>query len=212
VIGVVADILQDGARGGRRPNVFQIYRSGASLGRQGMLIFVRPREGAGPLAHELRSAALAIGPRVHVDAIRSGEDFLSDTVVVPRRRMVLLGLLGGVGLLLTLIGVSGMTAYAVARRTREIGVRVACGATGADVVRAVAGDAVKPVALGLGAGLVGAFSTTQVLTTLLYETTPHDAGAFAAAGAMLAVTAAIAAWIPARRAARVDPVRALAAD
>jgi predicted permease len=212
IIGVVGDILQDGARGARRPNVFRLYRAGVDLGRHGLVIFVRPDGGARPLAGELRAAAHAIGPRVHIDAVRSGDDFLADTVVVPRRRMVLLGLLGGVGLLLTLIGVSSMTAYAVARRTREIGVRVAFGATGRDVVRAVARDAITPVTIGLTTGLVGAYFTTRILASLLYETTPHDPAAFAAAALVLGLTAAIAAWLPARRAASVDPMRALNSD
>jgi ABC-type antimicrobial peptide transport system permease subunit len=125
---------------------------------------------------------------------------------------VLLSLLGGLGLLLTLIGVFGMTAYAVARRTQEIGVRMAFGATAADVVRAMMRDAVWPVAIGIAAGLAGAWAATRVIATFLYDTTPTDVPAFAAATALLASAALIAVWIPARRAAQVDPVTSLRSE
>jgi ABC-type antimicrobial peptide transport system permease subunit len=149
---------------------------------------------------------------VLVDRIRSGEDFVSDSVVVPRRRMVLLGLLGSVGLLLTLVGIFSMTAYAVARRTREIGVRMAFGAGRAHVVRAIVRDAVWPVAIGLAAGVGASYFATRVIASLLFQTTPHDPLALTAGVSLLGVSALIAAWVPARRAALVDPVSALRAD
>jgi len=126
--------------------------------------------------------------------------------------MVLLGLLAGVGLLLTVVGIFSMTAYAVARRTREIGVRIAFGADKPDVVRAMVHDAIWPMALGLVAGAGGAFFATRVIASLLFQTTPHDPVALAAALGTLAVSAIVAAWIPARRAALVDPVVALRTD
>jgi len=125
---------------------------------------------------------------------------------------VLLGLLGGLGLLLTLIGVFGMTAYAVARRTQEIGVRMALGATAKDVIRAMINDASWPVTIGIAAGLVGAWLATRLISTFLFDTTPTDPPTFAAAAGLLAVAAFVAVWIPARRAARVDPVTSLRAE
>jgi ABC-type antimicrobial peptide transport system permease subunit len=122
---------------------------------------------------------------------------------------VLLSLLGGLGLVLTLVGVFGMTAYAVARRTPEIGVRMAFGATARDVVREMVRDAAWPVALGIAAGLAGAWAATRVIATFLYDTTPTDVPAFASAAGLLALAALIAVWIPSRRAARVDPVTSL---
>jgi ABC-type antimicrobial peptide transport system permease subunit len=86
---------------------------------------------------------------------------------------------------------------------------MAFGATSGHVVRTMVRDTVWPVALGLAAGVGGAYLTTRVISTLLFETTPHDAVAFAAALATLGVSALLAAWLPARRAARVDPVHAL---
>jgi ABC-type antimicrobial peptide transport system permease subunit len=126
--------------------------------------------------------------------------------------MVLLGVLGGVGLLLTLVGIFSVTAYAVARRTREIGVRMAFGAGKAHVVRAMVGDAIWPVALGLIAGVGAAYFVTRLIATFLFRTTPHDPLALSAGVGLLGLSALIAAWIPARRAALVDPVTALRAD
>jgi predicted permease len=210
VVGVVGDFLQDGARSPVRANVY--LTRAESTGRQPYVVFVRPRGSAPGLSARLREVAHAIGPRVVVDRIRSGEDFVSESVTVPRQRMVLLGLLGGVGLLLTLVGIFSVTAYAVARRTREIGVRIAFGAGKADVVRAMVRDAIWPVAIGLVAGVGAAYFATRVIASLLFQTTPHDPVALTAGVSLLGVSAVIAAWLPARRAALVDPVTALRAE
>jgi predicted permease len=212
VVGVVGDFLQDGAQGPVRANVYAPYTGRERLGssnRVQFLVFVRPRGNPAGFATRLRDVAHAIGPRVLVDRIRSGDDYVSESVTVPRHRMVLLGLLGGVGLLLTVVGIFSITAFAVARRTREIGVRMAFGAGKRQVIRAIVRDVLKPAALGLVAGATGAYLTTGVLRTLLFETTPHDPVAFVAALVTLGLAAVLAAWLPARRAALVDPVHAL---
>jgi ABC-type antimicrobial peptide transport system permease subunit len=133
-------------------------------------------------------------------------------VVTPRRRTLLLGLLGGLGMLLTLVGVFSMTAYAVARRTQEIGVRMAFGAAPVDVVRTMVRDAAWPAFLGLAVGIAAAFYATRIIASFLFETTAHDPATFAAAAGLMGVAALVAAWVPARRAARVDPVIALRAE
>ena len=131
---------------------------------------------------------------------------------MPRRRMQLLSLVGAVGLALTLVGIFSVTSFAVVRRTREIGVRMALGARPASAVGAIMRDAAWPVAIGLLAGLTGAYFLTRVMSTFLFETTPQDPATFAAASLLLALAAAIATWWPARRAATIDPVTALRAE
>jgi putative ABC transport system permease protein len=126
--------------------------------------------------------------------------------------MLLLTMLGLFGLLLTLVGIFSMTAYAVARRTREIGVRMAFGARPVQVVGVMIRDAMWPVAIGLGAGLAGTYYATRLITSFLFETPPHDPVTLATVVALLAAAACLAAWLPARRAAAVDPVAALRAE
>jgi putative ABC transport system permease protein len=215
VIGIAPDLKVDGAQPARdrdQDEVFRLYRPTEGARADALVIVVRPRDTAAGLEDRLRQAALQIGPRAVVERIRPGSDWLSDTVVTPRRRTVLLGLLGGVGLLLTLIGVFGMTAYSVARRTQEIGVRMAFGAQPADVVRTMMKDASVPVAAGVVAGLIGAWFATRLIATFLFQLAPNDVPTFVGAAVVLSLAALIAVWLPARRAARVDPVASLRAE
>jgi ABC-type antimicrobial peptide transport system permease subunit len=147
-----------------------------------------------------------------VDRIQPGSAFVAEEMTMPRRQMQLLGLVGVVGLALTLVGIFSVTSFAVVRRTREIGVRMALGARPASAVGAIMRDAVWPVAIGLVTGLAGAYFLTRVMATFLFNTTPQDPVSFAVASVLLAVAAVIATWWPARRAATIDPVTALRAD
>ena len=132
--------------------------------------------------------------------------------MTPRRRTLLLGLLGGLGLLLTLVGIASVTAYAVARRTHEIGVRMAFGANGADVILTMMRDATWPAFAGLLVGMAGVFYATRIIASFLFAhdaTRPHDVRrrwhGDDGGGAGRRVD-------PARRAARVDPIVALRAE
>ena len=212
VIGVIADVLQDGARSPVRPNVYALYTGRETFGRSGFAIFVRPAPGASNLAKQLREAALSVGPKAVVDRIQPGSAFVAEEMTMPRRQMQLLGLVGIVGLALTLVGIFSVTSFAVVRRTREIGVRMALGARPASAVSAIMRDAVWPVAIGLVTGLAAAYFLTRVMATFLFNTTPQDPVSFALASLLLAVAALIATWWPARRAATIDPVTALRAD
>jgi predicted permease len=213
VVGVIADSRHGGPA--RRPQGEAFLPVGthkAFLGN-GVTFVVRP---TGPwsadLAITLRQTAEKIGPRVLVDTPRPGRAWFSDLVATPRQRMTLLGLLGGCGLLLALVGIFSTIAFAVTRRTREIGVRMALGARPAQVVRRMVRDAGWPVLIGVASGLAAAFYASQVLQSFLFETTPHDPGTFIATGLFSVAVALAAAWLPARRAARIDPVTVLRAE
>ena len=215
VIGVVPDLKNEGSQPSPMRDaveVFSMYQPAPSDRPEPLVVVVRPGPNAAALDERLRQAAQAAGARAIVERVRPGTDWLDSTVITPRRRTVLLSLLGGIGLLLTVIGVFGMTAYAVARRTQEIGVRMAFGATTRDVVRQMVQSAAWPVALGIAAGLTGAWAATRLISTFLFQTTPTDAPTFATAAAILALAALLAIWIPARRAARVDPVTSLRSE
>jgi predicted permease len=220
VIGVVPDVrfngpadpIGIGPQAGLPVEVFRLSGARPNDRVKALILVVRPTGSQADLGTRLRQMAQQIGPKVVVERVRTGEEWLDADIITPRRRTVLLTLLGALGLVLTLVGIFGMTAYAVARRTQEIGVRMAFGARPGDVVRTMLGDATLPVGVGLVIGLAGAALATRLIESFLFQTTPTDAGTFAMVAATLAVTAVVAAWIPARRAARVDPVQALRAE
>ena len=215
VVGIVGDArnkspLPDGRE---RLDLYLAHQSDEpSPFGAGLTVVVRPSGRIPQLADELRRAAHAVGPSVIVERIRSGRDWFGDQVATPRQQTTMLGVLGGLGLLLTLVGIFGTTAYAVARRTQEVGIRMALGALPGRMVGAIVRDAAWPVALGIGMGLAGAVAVTRVIAGFLFETEPTDPATFATTVLLLTATALVAAWIPARRAAHVDPVKALRAE
>ncbi len=174
-----------------------------------VMVAVRPAGRSASMATELRSIAQSIGPRVLVERVRLADEYFGDRVVTPRRRMVLLGLLAGLGLALALVGVFGMTAYAVTRRTAEIGVRMACGASPARVIRTMLKDAAVPIAIGTVLGIGGAVASARVIRSFLFETDPTDAFTLASVALVLVITGCLAALLPAMRAAKVDPASSL---
>jgi putative ABC transport system permease protein len=215
IIGVVGDLRHMGPADHVAPEIYRQFKAGNDQSRraqQGLTVVVRPNGPVAGLAQSLRRAAASVGPRALVEGVRTGGELFGERVIAPRRQTVLLGLLGGLGLLLTLVGVLGVTAFAVARRTQEIGVRIAFGAQPSQVVGGIVRDAWLPIAIGLAAGLGGAYFATQLIKTFLFETTPTDPVTFGLAALALGAAATAAAWVPARRAARVDPVAALRAE
>jgi putative ABC transport system permease protein len=213
IVGVVPNIRHGGPQGQVEPEMYVLpdpNRTDTSSLTLAMIM--RLREGAPLSIDRLKQTAEAVGPRVLVGRARPATALISQQVAEPRHRMLLLTLLALFGLLFTLVGIFSMTAYAVARRTREIGVRVACGARSGQVVAAMIRDAVWPVALGLVAGLAGTYYATRLIASFLFQTTPHDPTTLVAVVAVLGAAACLAAWLPARRAASVDPVTALRAD
>jgi predicted permease len=213
IVGVVSNLRHSGPQGRVEPEMYVLpdpAESNTSALQLAMLMRLRP--GMSVSGERLKAAAESIGPRVLVGDVKPAAALLSQQMTTPRHRMLLLTMLGVFGLLLTLVGIFSMTAYAVARRTREIGVRMAFGARPAQVVAVVIADAVWPVALGLVAGLAGAYYATRIIRSFLFETTASDPLTLVIVVAVLGAAACLAAWLPARRAASVDPVLALRTD
>jgi putative ABC transport system permease protein len=139
-------------------------------------------------------------------------EYLADASADARYARLLLGLFAGFALLLSMVGLYGVVAYAAAQRTREIGVRVALGASPAGIVRLIVGEGLRWTAAGVVAGLLGAVLLTGYLDTLLFGVTPADAPTFGLVAALLALVAAAASYLPARRALGVSPAVALRAE
>ena len=213
IVGVIPDIKHGGPqdRGGAQMYVLPDPRP--DIPTMDALAMVMRVRGVGTIAPErLKQIAESLGPRVLIGRIRPASDVVSQEVERPRHRTLLLSLLGGSGLLLMLVGIFGMTAYAVARRTREIGVRIAIGASSANVLTMILVDVATPVAFGIAVGLAGAVFATRVIASFLFKTTPSDPGTLVVVVVTVAIVATIAAWIPSRHALRVDPVSALRAE
>ena len=217
VLGVIADFRHGGpielipGRMHNQPHVFFPLEPTAATLTQARLLVMRPSPGAPALADQLRRVAQSIGPAL-VERIRTGEEWFGQNVITPKRRTVLLVLLGALGLILALVGVFGMTAYSVTRRTAEIGVRMAFGARPSQVVRRIVRDAAYPILIGTVVGVVGASFATRIITTFLFQTAPTDPVTFAAVAVTLIVTGGLAALIPALRAAQVDPASCLRSE
>lgn len=129
-----------------------------------------------------------------------------------KHRAILLGLLGAIGVVLAAVGVFGLTAYSVAQRTKEIGVRVALGATRRHVISTIVGALAPFLAGGVALGLFGAWGASRIVAQFLFGVTPTDRVTLLSVSVLLAIVALAACYIPARRALRVDPVKALRAE
>jgi putative ABC transport system permease protein len=136
-------------------------------------------------------------------------DLVADSLVRPRFLSLLLGAFSAIALSLAAIGIYGVMAYSVAQRTQEIGVRVALGATTRNVLSMVVGEGLKMTVFGLAVGLTGAVLLTRVMASLLFEVSATDPLTFVMVGISLTVVGLLACFVPARRAAKVDPMVAL---
>ena len=163
-------------------------------------------QGLVPIA---RAEAAAIDPDMSVNELHSMADLASDAVSEPRFRTLLLGTFASLALALASIGVFGVLSYFVTQRTREIGIRVALGATSSDILRMVVGRGLTLAGAGLAIGLLAAIPLTRWMETLLFEVKPLDVPTIASVIAGLIVIAGLASYLPARRALRIEPMTAL---
>jgi putative ABC transport system permease protein len=163
------------------------------------LTFVRP----------VRTAVARIDPEEAVTRVRTMDQVIADTVSTPRFRAGLTGAFAALALALAAVGIFGVLAFSVSRRTREFGIRMALGAQQAEVLRMVLRETLRIAAVGVVAGLSGAALLTRSLASLLFGVTPLDALTYVGAAAILGVVALAACVLPAARAARVDPAAAL---
>ena len=156
----------------------------------------------------------------HAQTLRSQQEpdidnlttIVSESVAQQRFSMLLLTLFAGVALFLAAVGLYGVVAYSVSQRTREIGLRIAIGARPGDVLRLVVGGGMKLTLAGIIVGIAGAIGLSRLIQTLLFQVTPSDPVSYVATSALLLAVAALACYVPARRAMRVDPLVALQAE
>ena len=177
-----------------------------------MDVIVRTSADPQAMAAVVRSEIQSIDKGVAKFAVTTVEQQLGEQTAGRRFQTYLIGLFSFVALLLSAIGIYGLMHYFVVQRTNEIGVRMALGARSGNVLGLVLRQGLTLAGLGIVAGILAAFGLTHLLSSLLYGTTPTDPLTFATAPAVLLAVAALACWIPASRAARIDPVLALRQD
>jgi putative ABC transport system permease protein len=211
VVGVVADIRQRSLAQEVQPMIYAPFQQD----RSGFLRFVSfvartatPASVAEGIRAEIRRAA----PDLPIQSTVTMDEAVAASVAQPRFRMVLLALFAMTATLIATCGLYGLMAYAVTQRRREIGVRMALGAHRRDVLRLVLTRALRIVVAGLIVGLAGAAGVTRVLQTFLFGVTPTDPIVFTIVTLLLMAVGLMAAWLPARRAARIDPCVALRTD
>ncbi len=157
----------------------------------------------------VRNLLHQMDPELPLYEVRPMEDWLALSIGRQKFQTILLGCFAGIALLLTAVGLYGVMAYSVVQRTREIGIRMALGASRADVLQMVLKGGAQMAAIGLGIGIVGALALTRFMNSMLYEMKSHDPMTFAAVCLLLGAVAMLASYIPARRATKVDPMVAL---
>ena len=220
VVGVIGDVKQAGLAAATEPETWQPWTQvpDQMLGSnivgifRGMKLMVRSQVTPSSLVPAIRQEVRALDPALPVTDIQTLDQIVGASAGPQRFNAALLGGFAGVALLLAALGIGGVLAISVSRRTQEIGIRLALGADAGDVVRMVIRQGMTLVLAGLAIGLPCAFAATRLLRTLLFETAPHDVVSFAAATVILCAVALVACAAPALRASRVSPITALRID
>ncbi|MCI0434281.1 MAG: ABC transporter permease [Gemmatimonadetes bacterium] len=210
IIGVVSSIRNCGPDRPLCAEVYWPWRENSASTE--FPIVVRTAGDPADLAAALRQALFAIDDRIAITGVRPQTDIMAESVGRPRFYLTLLLVFAGIAMVLALAGLYGVTSYVVAGRTREIGIRTALGSTPRDTIELLMRQGMALVSLGAIAGLVAAAGLTRVLSTLLYGISPLDSLTWSMVTLALAVTAATAIFVPAARAARVEPLTAIRND
>jgi ABC-type antimicrobial peptide transport system permease subunit len=208
VVGVVADVREAALDHDVTP---QMYRP-IDIAPLNVAIVVRGTLPAAALTARLTEAVRSVAPSQAVYNVRMMDQVISASVLPRRTNTMLIALFAGLGLVLAALGVYAVVSYGVAQRTRELGIRAALGATGSDLLRLVSRETASVVTLGIAIGIVGAWASSRVLASLLYQVDPRDPATFAVVPVVLVLPAIIATVVPALRAARVDPTQVMRSD
>jgi len=206
VVGVVGDVQPFLYGTPVDPEVFwpkRQYPRGATF------LVIRTAVDPLTLVPTIRNRLTTLDPDMQVSGFATLDQRAGRQLVRPRFNMLLVGSFAVIAIALAGIGIYGVVSYSVAQRTQEIGIRIALGAHHRNVIGWIVGTGMKPIALGIAVGLIGAFAVTRLVSSLLYGVAPRDPVTFGATALFVAVVALLACYVPARRATRVDAVEAL---
>jgi predicted permease len=210
IVGVVRDVRERGHTLAMKPGV---YVTAAQVpGSSPEYFVVRATAAAEDLADSIRRVIAGVDPEQPVSAVRSMQDIVDLDVADRQQQMILLGAFAGLALLLASIGLYGVLSYAVTQRSREIGLRIALGATAGSVMRNVVARGLWLTGIGLTIGLALGWAATRAMQNVLYGVTAGDPSTYAAVVGLLGAIALLASYLPARRAAHMDPISILRAE
>jgi putative ABC transport system permease protein len=206
IVGVVADIHQRSLDQDTKPGIFL---SMAQAPTAPLVLVARAHGDPKRLAVAMQAQIHSLDHDMPISDVKTMDEYVSESVAPARFNTVLLGGFAGLALVLAAVGIFGVISYSVAQRTQEIGIRRALGADTVSVLRLVLAQAMGLTAAGVIAGIAGAFAVTRLLQTLLFEVAPTDSATFIGVSIVLSAVAFLASYVPARRAAKVDPMIAL---
>ena len=208
VIGVVGDVRQSGPARKPDPEIYMPYEQHTAGAGTGLTVVVRTVSAPEALTKTLEQKVHELSADAPV-RFTTLEASLYEETAAPRFRTLLLGVFAGISLCLAMAGVYGVTAYGVSQRSNEIGVRMAMGATPAHALRLVLRHGAALAAAGMTIGFLGSLGGTRLLTSMLFEVSPSDPATYAAVAVLLGLVVLLASYLPARKAAKLDPVVAL---
>lgn len=209
VVGVVGDVRQHALDSEPAPEIYVSYEWWT---RPALVLVVRGADGGSVPPDLVREAVWSVDPEVPISLLRPLDEVLSESVAEPRFFAILLGAFGLLALSLGAAGVYGVMAYHVGSRVPEFGVKLALGARPGDIVGTALRSGLLPVTVGLALGLAGAVAGSRLLSEILHGVEPTDPLTYGVVAVTLAGVGAVASWLPARRAASVDPVRVLTTE
>ena len=206
IVGLVGNIKTEGID---QPDEPHLYLPTLQFPGYAMAVYVRTNGNPAGLTNALRQQVQAVDPNLPLFGERTMDDLVSASLAQRRFAMQIVGLFGVLALFLAAIGIYGVMAYSVTQRTREIGIRLALGASTKSILSWLLGQGMRLTLVGVAVGLVGAFALTRLLRGLLFGIAPTDVRTYIALTLLLALVALLACYIPARRATKVDPLVAL---
>jgi putative ABC transport system permease protein len=209
IVGVVEDVKNAGIDKPTGTELYLPFAQPQGSGMRNAYVVLRSGGDLESLARGVRQAMNELDPTIPVARVRTMDDVLSAAQSRPRFLTLLLTLFSGVALIIATVGIYGVIAYSVERRSKEFGLRIALGAQSGDVLGLVMKQGALLTAIGVVVGLVAALGLTRLMASLLFGVRPTDAATFVSVSALIAAVALFASYIPARRATRVDPMQAL---
>ncbi|HEY6827783.1 MAG TPA: FtsX-like permease family protein, partial [Gemmatimonadaceae bacterium] len=211
IVGVVSDIRNAGPIADPQPEMYYTYRQ-ASPGSSRFPIMIRTRGDPTAVASAVRRAIESVDRTAAVADVETMSNIITHSLGRPRFYFSLLGTFAAVAVILSLAGLYGVLSYAVAQRTRELGIRVALGSSRGRLVRLVTGEGLGIVTVGVVIGLVASAGLTRLMVSMLYGTSPLDRTTWVLAAGSMILSAMLATLVPAIRASRADPVVAMQAE